>query len=689
MSRFSFAQKTPYTVDFQVTYDAVQARYTAWVVPRYDVPNEFNTKDTEFGGTAQFTLKVPAKFVIDDVQDIHGSWDKLPLRLGPGNQGSSWLGLGLDPNINYYVIGKTTGDTDYGSFKNGVPVALFSFKGNGCFGPVSVLEPGNKFIDVAGNQFSYNVGCSFYSRSGRVSSLKTDQVEQFRAITGFPAQCATLVANPDSYTLTAGAVSNVPVLANDTRYGEPVSASLVTVTVSGPATTGTTTINPDGTIAYTPAAGYSGPASFTYTICDKDQPDTCFTAPVSLTVNALLVAQADQGTTPFNTPVTVNVLTNDTRNGLPTSTTATTVSLVSQPANGTALVNANGSITYTPASGFSGYNSLDYKICDIAQPGLCSTASLSINVENTVVASADSQTLTAGMVTTVSVLSNDTYNGQPSSLSNVTVSISTGPASGTVTVNPNGTISYTPAPGFAGPVSFTYTICSNTPSGFCSSAPVQLTVLASPIPMADLAITKQVSQPVSATGSVVSFTITVQNNGPDNAIDVFVTDTLTHNNLVQLQGTPVPSKGKFDPVKGIWTVGNLTPGETVTLVLSVRLLAEGVSVNVASVTATGSQDTNLANNQASACTSVPYVLCSGKSMTASVPMQYQDVVWYRNGDATPYGTGHSILITQEGSYSVKASNNSCPIAGCCPIIVQEEVCCAPTTCTPIVIRRTK
>ncbi len=396
-------------------------------------------------------------------------------------------------------------------------------------------------------------------------------------------------------------------------------------------------------------------------------------------------------TTPSGTAVTASVLANDTRNGQPASTTNVTVSISSAPATGTAVVNANGTITYSPPIGFSGPVSLSYTICDVAQPGDCATAALSITVVSIVMANADidSQTLTAGTATTIPVLINDVRNGQPVSATNVTVSISTAPATGTAVVNADGTIGFTPAVGFSGPVSFTYTICDIRQQGTCSTAPVSLTVVMAPLPMADLLITKQVSKPVSATGDIVSFTITVQNTGPGSALGVSVTDTLPHTNLVQLQGTPVPSKGTFNPTTGLWTIGDLVNNETVTLVYSVRLLSEGIILNVASVTAVGSQDNNAGNNKASACTSVPFLLCSGESLTVSVPDTYQDVSWYRNNNSTPIFRGNTAVITQVGVYTVSSSTSACPISGCCPVIVQEGPCCPVNKCVPFVIKKTK
>ncbi len=571
-------------MDFLLTYDANATLYTAWVVPRYNVPNANNAGQVEKGGTAQFTLKVPATFTISAIMDVVGTWEKTPLRLGPGNPGQDWSGSGLDPAVNYYVIGKSPAEASYGNFTSGTPVKLFTFKGNGCLGPLGVLEPGNTFIAEADRRYSLNVANSFYSLSATPPGGNQTPLEQFKTATGNPAQCASLVANPDALTLTAGIASIIPVLANDFNNGQPASTTSVTVTVTQPAN-GTATVNPDGTISFTPATGFTGPISFTYTICDLVQTSVCASAAVSLTVNP-----------------------------------------------------APAVLTANP----------------------------------------DSQTLTAGVAAIIPVLANDFNNGQPASTTSVTVTV-TQPTTGTATVNPDGTISFTPAPGFTGPVSFTYTICDLVQTSVCASAAVSLTVQALPNQSADLLITKKVSQSGSVVGDVVSFTITVQNMGPGSAAGVTVLDTLLRNSTVQLQGTPTPSKGSFNSATGLWTVGDLTANETVTFVLSVRLLSEGVLVNVASVTATGSQDPNEANNLASACTSVPYVLCSGESLTVSVPREYLNVLWYRNGGSTPVFTGNTVTIDLPGTYTVSSSNGSCPIAGCCPA----------DACVPFVIKKTK
>lgn len=77
-----------------------------------------------------------------------------------------------------------------------------------------------------------------------------------------------------------------------------------------------------------------------------------------------------------NTPTTGNVLTNDTD----LEGNALTASLVTAPVEGTVVLNADGSFTYTPNTDFTGTDSLIYQTCDNGIPSRCDTASLYFNV---------------------------------------------------------------------------------------------------------------------------------------------------------------------------------------------------------------------------------------------------------------------------------------------------------------------
>jgi hypothetical protein len=87
-------------------------------------------------------------------------------------------------------------------------------------------------------------------------------------------------ANDDEATTDAGVAVTIPVRANDT---DPEGTELTIGDVSSPANGGTAVNNGDGTITYTPADGFSGSDSFTYTASDGSLSDA---ATVTVTVNA-------------------------------------------------------------------------------------------------------------------------------------------------------------------------------------------------------------------------------------------------------------------------------------------------------------------------------------------------------------------------------------------------------------------
>ena len=262
----------------------------------------------------------------------------------------------------------------------------------------------------------------------------------------------------------------VDVLGNDTDIDDGLDPASVTVT--GAPANGSTNVNPDGSIDYTPDAGWSGTDSFTYEVCDFT--GLCDSATVDVTVSAVNAppdAQDDAGAGVWGVDIGVDVLANDSD---PDGTLdATSVTVVSGPIDGTATVNPDGSITYVADDGFVGTDSFDYEVCDAGTSVECDTATVTVSVSANEGPDAvdDSATLDedTGPVT-IDVLGNDS-DPEGGALS-VT---GAGPAGhGTVVVNPDGSIDYTPDPDWSGTDTFTYTVCDV--AGNCSTATVTVTV---------------------------------------------------------------------------------------------------------------------------------------------------------------------------------------------------------------------
>jgi len=262
----------------------------------------------------------------------------------------------------------------------------------------------------------------------------------------------------------------VPVLVNDSDSDGTLVPTSVSI-VSGPAH-GTVTLNPDGSITYTPSLNYHGPDSFVYQVCDDD--GACDQATVSISVgdvNDPPIAVDDSRSTLEDVPVTVPVLDNDSDvDGI---LVLSSLSIVTPPAHGTVVVNADGTITYTPNTDYFGSDAFVYQICD--DDGACDQATVSINVgdENDPPIAVDDVVVTPeDTPVTTPVLVND--SDPDGVLVPGSVSIVNPPAHGSVVVNPDGSITYTPDANYHGPDSYTYQVCDD--DGACDAAAVSITV---------------------------------------------------------------------------------------------------------------------------------------------------------------------------------------------------------------------
>ena len=218
----------------------------------------------------------------------------------------------------------------------------------------------------------------------------------------------------------------------------------------GTATSGTVAINPDGTLNYTPNADFAGTDSFVYTVSDGT--DTA-TATVEVTIGAAPdapVATDDTATTNEDEAVDIDVLSNDTDG----DGDALSVSAVGTATSGTVEINPDGTLNYTPNADFAGTDSFIYTVSDGTDTA---TATVEVTVgaaPDTPDAVDDTATANEDDTVTIDVLSNDT-DGDGDALSVSAVGTAT---SGTVAINPDGTLTYTPNADFDGTDSFTYTV---------------------------------------------------------------------------------------------------------------------------------------------------------------------------------------------------------------------------------------
>jgi hypothetical protein len=201
--------------------------------------------------------------------------------------------------------------------------------------------------------------------------------------------------------------------------------------------------------------------------------------------NGLPVAGADWAVVDEDASVTVEVLANDSD----PDGDALTVTGVSQPAHGSALINPDSTVTYRPVANYCGSDSFTYTVSD--DKGGTDSAVVSVTIDpvnDDPVARDDTATTPQDAPVTILVLNNDSdVDGDT-----LTVSTAGGAAHGTVT-NDGGSVLYAPSPGYAGPDSFTYTVSDG--HGGTATAAVTVTVTgATPPPVSVQSITLNVME---------------------------------------------------------------------------------------------------------------------------------------------------------------------------------------------------
>jgi large repetitive protein len=278
------------------------------------------------------------------------------------------------------------------------------------------------------------------------------------------------VADDELLTTNEDTSGNVNVLAGDTD----VDGDTLTVTTLTPtAAHGTVSCTAAGVCTYTPAADYSGPDSFDYTVSDGNGGTDTGTVSVTVTpVNDPPVADDEALTTAEDTPSDpLDVLAGDTDvDGGP----LTVPSLSPAAAHGTVSCTAAGMCTYTPAANYHGTDSFDYTVSD----GNGGTDTGTVSVTVTPVPDApdavdDTLTTPEDTAGNVNVLANDA-DGDGDTLTVTTLAPTA--TNGTVACTAGGVCTYTPNAGFTGSDSFSYSISDG--NGGNDTATVLVTVSA-------------------------------------------------------------------------------------------------------------------------------------------------------------------------------------------------------------------
>jgi uncharacterized repeat protein (TIGR01451 family) len=369
-------------------------------------------------------------------------------------------------------------------------------------------------------------------------------------------------------------------------------------------------LQPGGTVRFTPASGFTGIVEAPYTIQDRTG-QTSNRATLRVTVNPLPAADSDSASTPFNTPVTLNPLTNDTASSGAAFDPATldldpaTPGIQDRravPGRGIFSRNPDGSVTFTPEPGFTGSTTIPYTVRDSAG-GTTNTAEIVVTVlaPTVPVAHNDQATTPYNTPVTLNPLSNDAA-GAGASLDLATLDLDpatpgiqdriTAPGKGTFSRNPDGSVTFTPVEGFVGTVEIPYTIRDNAGQ---ESNPATIRV---EVRGPNLVLEKTAGQSVARTGGSLEYILRATNQGSGVPMrQVTLSDLLPAGleyraGSSALNGTPVSdpqitSEGGRSRL--VWVIGELASGQSASLRFATTVTAAapttGQLVNTAEASA--------------------------------------------------------------------------------------------------------
>jgi VCBS repeat-containing protein len=528
---FSYTHDGSETTSDSFTYkandgslDSNVATVTITISPVNDAPVAVNDA---YGVNEGDTLTVAAPGVLGNDTDAENDSLTAVLVSGPANASS--FTFNADGSFSYtHNGGETTSDSftykaNDGSLDSNVATVNITITGVNDAptavndGPYSVAEGGTFTLTAPGvlandtdpendslnavlvtgpahaSSFALNADGSFtYVHDG--SETTTDSFT-------YKANDGALDSNVATVTITITAVNDAPVAVND-AYGvneggtltvtppgvlgndtDAENNALTAVLVTGPLHASSFALNADGSFTYVHDGSETVTDSFTYMANDGTSNSNVATVTITITpVNDAPVANNDGPyNVTFHGSITVpapGVLTNDTD----AEGNSMIAVLVSSTTQGTLLLNADGSFSYTHTGATLGTDSFTYLAQD-SFGAQSAPATVTINIINLTPTPASDAFSAVGntelrvgtgpavhpaLVVSGSVLANDTDpDGGPSPLV-VSSFDATSANGGSVTMLPNGTFNYLPPVGYTGSDTFNYTVTDGINSATAS-----------------------------------------------------------------------------------------------------------------------------------------------------------------------------------------------------------------------------
>ncbi|MBT5415686.1 MAG: tandem-95 repeat protein, partial [Rhodospirillaceae bacterium] len=399
------------------------------------------TPEANFSGSAQFTYTVSdgqastdgtVTVSVEDLEDPpEATDDQVSVQ---EDQASTILALDLLANDH-----DPDGDT-----------LSISSVDNAVNGTVELDQAGNP-VFTPDAEFSGTASFSYTASDGRGGSSSATVTIQVAAVNDVPIAAADGVAAIEDTPIT---IASSALLQNDVDIdSSDLSISAVQASVGAQVE-----LDPDGNVLFTPEADFTGDAAFTYTVSDGDGGTATGTVSVVVSpVNDAPAAQDDVVQAVEDTALTISsasLLANDSD----AEGDAVSLVAVGSASGGTAMLDGDGNVLFTPIPDFAGSGGFTYVAAD--SNGATSTAQVVVQVAGTNDApTAGTDALSAVednalAVTAAELLAND------GDIDNDTLAVSAagGAVNGSVTLDGAGGVVFTPDADFVGTASFVYTI---------------------------------------------------------------------------------------------------------------------------------------------------------------------------------------------------------------------------------------
>lgn len=268
-----------------------------------------------------------------------------------------------------------------------------------------------------------------------------------------PSSISTLENAPVSGNLASLASGGIPPYTFNS-IGQPANGDVV--------------LNNDGSYQFIPSADYFGQASFVYQVIDSDE---CISNSAQVTVNVFELPKVEDSQIAdlVNTPQSGSLA-----DFILAGTSPFMYQVVSNPIHGTLVVNNDGSYTYTPNSDFTGNDSFQFMVTD-AHNGTSNIATISFAMY---------APLEIGQATYV-LCEDAPLNGNlntyvSGSVTPYVFSLITQAQNGLVSIDADGSFSYTPNAGFVGADTFSYQVVDSLGLSKVVGS-VDITIFAKPV----------------------------------------------------------------------------------------------------------------------------------------------------------------------------------------------------------------